>query len=165
MNSLVSIPEDIEAILFVCYGNICRSPMAEYLFQKLAFENKVKRVHAASAGLHAIPGNQSPPEAVEVMAELGIDMSVHRARPVLPSMDSEYGLILVMDRYNLQEFNNLFPHSAHKTGLLRSFAKRSVKRDISDPYGGSKEDYRDSRDAISTSLQGLVEKLTATGSD
>ena len=99
------------------------------------------------------------------MAEIGIDMSAHRARPVLPSMDSEYDLILVMDRYNLQEFNNLFPHSAHKTGLLRSFAKRSIKKDISDPYGGSEDDYRESRDAILTSLQGLIETFTASGSD
>ena len=163
MRSLAGNPGKIGTILFVCYGNICRSPMAEFLFERLALANGVRGVRAASAGLHAVPGNQSPPEALEVMAEIGVDMSGHRARPVLPSMDSEHDLILAMDRYNLRELNNLFPHSTHKTGLVSSFAKRSIKKDILDPYGGPLDDYRYSRDSILTSLRCFIEQLTAGG--
>ncbi len=161
VNSSDDQSTDSRSILFVCYGNICRSPMAKFLFERLARENGIEGARVSSAGLHALPGNQSPEEALEAMSEIGIDMSGHRAQTVAPSIDSEYDLILLMDRSNLREFNSLFPESCPKTKLLGSFAKKNAKKDVQDPYGGSLDDYRDSRDAIMMAVKGLVEKLAA----
>ena len=153
------IGPDAGSILFVCYGNICRSPMAEFLFRQMLQKAGVYSIEVLSAGLHAFPGNRSPGEAVEVMAEVGIDMSRHRARVLTPDMAARFELVLLMDGYNLREFLTRFPLSRDKAGLLGAFSPVSPDRDIDDPYGESMESYRNCRRIIMESLEGFLAEL------
>jgi protein-tyrosine-phosphatase len=155
----IEIKPDIGSVLFVCYGNICRSPMAEFLFRQMLQDADIDSIQVMSAGLHAFPGNGSPREAVEVMAEIGIDMSRHRARALTLDMGARFQLVLLMDRYNLREYLALFPRPRNKAGLLRSFSTGSWGREIDDPYGERVESYRRCRDIIAESLDGLLSRL------
>ena len=155
----IIIKPNIDSVLFVCYGNICRSPMAEFLFRQMLQEAEIDTIDVMSAGLHAFPGNQSPREAIEVMAEVGIDMSHHRARALTLDLGARFELVLLMDRHNLREHLTLFPRPRNKAGLLRPFSIGSRGRDIDDPYGEEIESYRTCRDIITESLDGLLSRL------
>ena len=147
------------SISFVCHGNICRSPMAELIFRRMLKNNSLEHIRVTSVGLHAKPRKTSPPQAVEAMAEIGLDLTKHRARPVLPSTEFKHDLIIPMDRTNLRELTMLFPQAKDKTLLLRTFDSEAKKCDIADPYGGHVDDYRSCRHIITESLLGLIKFL------
>lgn len=150
---------DIRRILFVCFGNICRSPMAELMFKRMLDEAGLNNTHVSSAGIQALPGNHSPSEAVKVMAEIGLDLRGHRARPVRPGMDREYDLILLMDKTNLRGFLTLFPMAKGKCHLLGAFSCKEKDQDIADPFGRSIVQYRRCRRLITDSLLALINTL------
>ena len=88
-------------ILFVCFGNICRSPMAEGLARDIAarcYPGARSLVRVSSAGVGAQDGNPPTPEAVEAMAERGIDISSHRARKVTAEILAAADLVLAMEQ-------------------------------------------------------------------
>ena len=155
----IDIRPDAGSILFVCYGNICRSPMAEFIFRQMLQEGGVDSIEVLSAGLHAFPGNPSPFEAVQVMDEIGIDMSRHRAHSLTMDMGARFEIVLLMDSYNLREYLTLFPRPRNKAGLLRTFSAVSPGRDIDDPYGEDIEAYRSCRQIIMESLEGFLAEL------
>jgi protein-tyrosine phosphatase len=88
--------EEIHSVLFVCYGNICRSPYAEGAFRKLAEREAIGPVRVASAGLIG-PGRNAPPEAVRAAATRGVDLSHHRSHLVTPELLGAADLVVVMD--------------------------------------------------------------------
>ncbi len=149
------LPKEIDSILFICYGNICRSPMAERIAARMLRSRGNTAMKLGSAGLHALNGNQSPAEAAKAMSEVGLDITDHRARLVLPGMDEEYSLIVLMDRYNLREFLTLFPQAEAKARLMRAFAGNGKKQDVEDPYGGPVEAYRQCRETLTEALSGF----------
>ena len=132
--------------LFVCTGNTCRSPMAAALFCKLAAERGLPVV-AASAGLAAADGSPASANAIEALAEEGIDLRSHRAQTVTKALCDEAQMIAVMSETHRLTLiaNGIDPHKIFVLG-----------GGVPDPYGGGLSVYRDTRDALKAVLPALL---------
>jgi protein-tyrosine-phosphatase len=150
----------IENVLFVCTGNICRSPFAEGLFNRMMAQRGLKDVAADSAGLLALPGNSATHLAEKVASEHGVDLAAHTAKSVSEELVARSDLILVMEKSQEDALIGAFPTAAGKVLLLRHFARHgSRRRAIADPYGLQYEAYRFCFLDILDSVSGLVEYL------
>ncbi|HWP47678.1 MAG TPA: low molecular weight protein arginine phosphatase [Candidatus Limnocylindrales bacterium] len=133
----------MKTILFVCTGNICRSPMAEGLLKKKLIEEGITNVRVISAGTWAYPNTTSTPEAIQAALEKGVDISGHRARPLSREIIQEASLILTMNEDHKWEVVRLVPEALEKTFVLTEFSNNTLKKGgVQDPYGGLLEDYR-----------------------
>ncbi|MBV8100052.1 MAG: serine hydroxymethyltransferase [Verrucomicrobia bacterium] len=144
-----------KTVLFVCTGNVCRSPMAEGLFGRMIAERPDLRV--LSAGVSTYPGQPPSAHAVEVLAELGVDISQHRSRPLSEKVIDEADWIIAMTRSHLDSIIYLFPRAAEKVYLLREFEPGAISLDVADPIGMGLEAYRAARDIIRNGLPGLIQ--------
>lgn len=141
-------------ILFVCTGNVCRSPMAEYL---LRHHLRGKDAFAIrSAGLFAASGQPASPAAIEVMNEMDIDMTPHRSRMLSKELVDAADWIMVMTHAQASETRLRYPPAAGKVRLLNEFGGVYPVRDISDPIGCSPATYRVIRDEINSALLDLI---------
>lgn len=140
-------------VVFVCTGNICRSPMAEYLFRSHIVSRQ--DIEICSAGVMAGYGTSASRYAVKVVQELAIDMSAHRSQPVTRNLVDDALLLVVMTCEHRDFLNERYPGAAAKIVLLKSFDPNSNGNDIMDPIGLSLDVYRYVRDDIAGSLWGL----------
>jgi len=144
-------------IVFVCTGNICRSPMAEYLFRTHIVSRPDFRV--CSAGVMAGYGTPASRYAVKAMNELGVDISPHRSQPVTRDLVEDAELLVVMTRGHHDILLANYPQAAGKIALLKSFDPNSTDEDVMDPIGLSLDVYRYVRDDIAGALWGLDRHL------
>ncbi len=130
-----------QKILFVCTGNICRSPMAEGIARQM-FGADLYEIQ--SAGLAAPHGQPPSQNAVSAAKALGIDISHQRSKPLTAAMVRESDAIFVMTYSHMDMMLTLFPSSADKIFLAREFtpAKSPRDREVADPYGGSLDIYQ-----------------------
>src|SRR5687767_2871934 len=149
--------QGMKTILFVCTGNICRSPMAEGLFRHAVKGRGEYRVF--SAGVGAVDGQPPSVNAVKACKELNIDISRQRSRMLTSELVNQADYIFGMTHGHVDAVMLLYPQAAEKTFLLREFDETldPFEKDISDPIGGSYEIYADCRDQIE---QGIVSLLT-----
>lgn len=134
-------------ILFVCTGNLCRSPMAAALLrQRLAAEGLADSYRILSAGVWAMNGRPASENARAVMAERGLDISDHVARTLTTEDVAEADLILVMAQEHEQLIHHTWPQYRWKVHRLSEMAGK--RQDIADPYGGPIEEYRACADTI-----------------
>src|SRR5436190_16875559 len=146
----------MKTILFVCTGNICRSPMAEGIFRRAVEGRGTYRV--ISAGLGAMEGQPPSPYAIQAVRELGIDISGQRSRMLTADLVQEADYIFGMTHSHIDTVMLLYPQAAEKTFLLREFDETLdiFEKDISDPIGGSYEVYLNCRDQIEQGLPSLL---------
>ena len=131
----------MSAIMFVCTGNLCRSPMAEGLLRKkLADRGLDARHKVTSTGTWAVEGRHASEHAITIMAERGVDITDHIARTITAEEVAEADLILVMSREHKQIIHNTWPQYDWKVHRLSEMAGK--RKDISDPYGGPIREYR-----------------------
>ncbi|MGM4982675.1 low molecular weight protein-tyrosine-phosphatase [Rhizobium lusitanum] len=134
---------DRQRILFVCAGNICRSPLAEGIFRHLATEaGRSLEFEIDSAGIGGWHQGERPDRrSVAVAAGRGIDISSQRARRIASSDFGRFDLILAMDRDNLKNLRKVAHADLHgKLHLFNALALGSNK-DIPDPYYGGRDDF------------------------
>jgi len=154
---------EIANILFVCTGNICRSPFAQGLFTRIVAQKGLKDLTADSAGLLALPGNSVSYLAQRVAAEHDVDLTEHKAKSVSKDFVDQSDLILVMEKSQEDSLLAAFPEAAGKVLLIRHFARfGSRRRGISDPYGLEYEAYRFCFLDIEDAVSGLVEYLLSS---
>lgn len=143
-------------VLFVCTGNICRSPTAERLAAAYASQTEIPNVQFASAGTRAVVGSPVHPQAAVVLNGLGGDASGFAARQLTPRIASGADLILTMSTAHRDTVLELVPHKLHRTFTLReasclasentarsiqelaefrSFLAGSSLTDVTDPIG------------------------------
>ena len=152
----------MKTVLFVCTGNVCRSPMAEGLFRHATRGRADCR--AISAGVGALEGQPPSPHAVRALKELGIDISQQRSRMLTPDLVEQADYIFGMTHSHVDSVNLLFPQAAEKTFLLREFDETldEFEKDISDPIGGSYETYAYCRDQIEQGIFSMLNFIEQT---
>ncbi len=146
-------------ILFVCLGNICRSPMAEGVFRRVAAESgQGNRFEIDSAGLGDWHIGQAPDNrAQEAALRRGTDISGQSARQVTEEDFERFDLLLVMDRSNFSELRRRAPASAHaKIRHFLDFAGTASTKDVPDPFFGGTEGFEHALDLIEDAARGLL---------
>lgn len=157
------------SILFVCLGNICRSPLAEGVFRAVAAEEGRPELFlldsAGTGGWHA--GSPPDPRSIAVAARYGVDISGQSARKVEALDFSRFDLILGMDRSNVQDLHSVAPDSAQERIHLYLDYTLGIRRDVPDPYYGGADGfekvYRMIREASEALSKRLIGGLPASG--
>jgi protein-tyrosine phosphatase len=162
MNAADSMPPPERSVLFVCMGNICRSPTAEGVFRAAVAQMNIgTRIHTDSAGTgdwHV----GSPPDrrAIEAARRRGYDLTALRARQVTVADFARFGWILAMDRENLRELDLLRPRAfAGHLGLFLDLAPGLGAREVPDPYYGGPDGFERVLDLVETASAALIERL------
>ena len=128
--------------------------MAEGLFRHMIANRPDIRVR--SAGISTFPGQPPSPHAVDVLADLRIDISNLRSLPLSEELVQEASCIIAMTRSHMESIQYLFPEAAEKTFLLREFEDNASSLDLSDPIGMGLEAYEVTRDIIRRALPGIL---------
>jgi glycine hydroxymethyltransferase len=146
----------VKSVLFVCTGNICRSPIAEGIFRRLLGNRK--EIEVASAGVHAVHGQPPSLYAVQVCEEEGVDISGLRSQPLTAALIDRATHIFAMTGAHLETIQMLFPQGAEKSFLLREFEEpgTTVWRDVPDPIGLGREVYEDCARTIKNALPSVL---------
>ena len=145
----------IKHILVVCVGNICRSPMAEALLMSALREQG--NIKVESAGLGALVGHPADDYSLELMDEMGEDVSTHRARQIHPDMVREADLVLVMEAGHKRAIDTADPTACGKVHRLGEWQDR----DIDDPYRQPKAAFADALEEIQEGVASWVQKIKA----
>jgi protein-tyrosine phosphatase len=151
---------DERRILFVCLGNICRSPLAEGILRKMAasrgLATKIEVDSAGTGGWHQ--GDPPDHRSIETGARHEVDISGLRGRKVKLTDFNTFDLIFAMDRSNLRDLVKIAPHdSSADIHLFMDFVS-GQKRDVPDPYYGDMQEF----EAVYSMLSEGCEKMLAT---
>jgi len=141
--------------LVVCVGNICRSPMAEALLRRELREQIEFTVE--SAGLGALVGHPASEHSVDLMAEMGEDITMHRARQIHPDMVRDADLVLVMETGHKRAIDDADPTARGKVHRLGEW--QGI--DIDDPYRRPREAFADALEDIKIGVASWVERIKA----
>ena len=145
-------------ILFVCTGNICRSPMAMGLFNMRARDLGDHREFVAeSAGTWGVEGEPATAFANQLMAQRQIDILAHRGRTVTREMIEQASVVIVMTKNHRDALSAEFPSSRSKLHLMSELGDRLY--DINDPYGGSLDEYAHCAQELENLLETGYEKI------
>lgn len=150
------------SVLFVCMGNICRSPTAEGVFRhKVKEAGWLERIHIDSAGTHAYHiGNPPDPRTMQAAQRRGYDLSALRARKVEALDFTRFDYVLAMDEDNLAILERLMPtgHGA-RVGLFMDYAPGYGVREVPDPYYGGPAGFEQVLDMVEAAAEGLLEAI------
>jgi protein-tyrosine-phosphatase len=149
----------IKRILFVCTGNACRSPMAQVIFRGLVSNDPsllLAGIEVDSAGT-GVGLDAATPEAIEVMAEYGLNLNNHHPKNVDTSLANWADLVLVMESGHKHIIVSRFPKAVKKVHLLSEYVGESG--DVSDPYLRGIAVYRKCAATLQSLLNKLAEKL------
>ena len=150
------------SILFVCMGNICRSPTAEGVFRKRVGDAKLAHaIHIDSAGTHAYHIGEPPDmRSQQYAARRGYDLSIQRARKVSAEDFILFDHVLAMDHDNLDRLKSACPPQyAHKLALFMEYARHHDSKVVPDPYYGGGNGFELVLDYIEDASDGLIEVL------
>jgi protein-tyrosine phosphatase len=151
-----------KSVLFVCMGNICRSPTAEGVFrQKLQEAGLATVVRTDSAGTHGYHiGSPPDPRACKAALGRGIDISDLRARLLVTEDFQNFDYVVAMDNDNLSVMRALRPaQSRAHIGLLLDYAPPGSVREVPDPYYGSRQGFDQVLDLVEAGCQGLLQEI------
>lgn len=147
------------SVLFVCMGNICRSPTAEGVFRHMVWAAGLEEeIRVDSAGTHDFHSGSPPDVRSQAHAKRrGYDLSGIRARQVRAADFAEFDLILVMDKRNLDTLRRVCPREhAHKLRLFLDYAPLWPEKEIPDPYYGGERGFDYVLDMVEDAARGLL---------
>jgi len=149
-------------VLFVCTGNICRSPTAEGAFRLVVHEaGLAEQIHIDSAGTSSYHiGDPPDPRSIEAAARRGIDLNPLKARRVQPGDFDAFDLILAMDHGHLNHLRAM-RREEHKAEirLMLDYHPDATHRDVPDPYYGGDADFEHVLDLVETASRELLKAL------
>jgi len=154
----------MKRVLFVCTGNICRSPTAEGIFRKLVLDaGLADHIESDSAGTHDYHVGEAPDPRTQATAlTRGYDLSGLRARQVARSDMERFDLILAMDRSHHAYLTRLAPTSGRgKLRMMLEYARGAGILDVPDPYYGGPGGFEQVLDMLEDASRGLLEALRA----
>ncbi len=153
-------PNTARSLLFICFGNIMRSPVCEALMNRALADLPNQRITVTSAGLNAVPGRPAHPWAITAARELGIPLEHHRARLLTPKMVEQADAILVMDYQNLVQLETRYPQAKNKVFMLSAFAGEDyASNEIRDPYFDGQEGTRTCYAILDTCIRNFAGSL------
>jgi protein-tyrosine-phosphatase len=147
-------------VLFVCDGNICRSPLAAAYLRHRAAERGLGHVVVESAGLLGIKGAPAAPFSIEVGREAGLDLTGHRSRGVTSTDIRTADLVVAMTLRQLETLDARYPRGPGRRMLLRAFERGPEPvggaPELDDPVAGPLEEYRDAFAIIRSAVDHMV---------
>lgn len=150
-------------VLFVCLGNICRSPMAEGIFkaqvEKAGLSDKIEIDSAGTSAYHI--GELADPRMRETALQHGITLT-HKARQVKADDLLEFDYVIAMDPINLSDLQRLAPNPKAKVKLMRSFGKNADNLAIPDPYYGGNDGFEEVFELLEGFTGALLEEIDAS---
>lgn len=149
-------------VLFVCMGNICRSPTAEGVFShKVEAEGLLEMIETDSAGTHAYHvGNPPDLRSQECAQRRGIELGHLRARKATAQDFHEFDYVLAMDSDNYSDLESICPSGQeHKLKLFLEYAPQLRIRDVPDPYYGGANGFERVFDMVEEASLGLLEAI------
>ncbi|MFN2309827.1 MAG: low molecular weight protein-tyrosine-phosphatase [Gammaproteobacteria bacterium] len=149
-------------VLFVCMGNICRSPTAQGVFESLVEREGLREhIRVDSAGTHAYHIGEPPdPRSQQAARRRGVELSAQRARKVGLADFLEFDYILAMDRSNYEDLKDICePEHEQRLRLFMAFAPDSGMSDVPDPYYGGSQGFERVLDLIEQASEGLLAEL------
>jgi protein-tyrosine-phosphatase len=147
-------------IVFVCTGNICRSPMAEGLMRHKSKEAGRQDRIVSSMGIHALYGSPATEYAQRVCKKNGFDISSHKARYLMGNELEKADLILCMEPVHIKFVETFFPWTRKKIFLLGAWPDKATRKSaIQDPMGGSYEKYQQVFDLIKSHIERILPLL------
>jgi len=149
-------------ILFVCTANICRSFLAEKLFQNEIDWGSLDNIAVSSTGLFTHPGSPPDPKMVKFLSKMGIRDAKHRSRQMSEEDSAWADMILVMEEFHRLRILSLWPSVYEKVERLGRFVSEdSVADDIADPYGRSQYHYRLAQSQITLAIKNLLKIIAS----
>lgn len=149
-------------VLFVCAGNICRSPLAQGVFEDLARRKGLEgEVEVDSAGTHGFyhAGELPDSRALESAARRGLDIGSQRARRLTPEDCERFDYIITMDEENYRTVTGLCRRRGVVVRPLLDYAADSRETEVPDPYYGGPEGFEHALDLIEEASEGLLEDI------
>lgn len=150
------------SILFVCMGNICRSPTAEGVFRKLVADAELNdAIHIDSAGTHAYHEGEPPDRRARAAAQRrGVEMSDLRARRVTEADFETFDLILAMDNLNLVTLQDrAVADTEDRIRLLLEYSEAARGAEVPDPYYGGTAGFERVLDLVEDAAEGLLREI------
>ncbi len=161
MNSRISRPpRTARSFLFVCFGNIIRSPMCEALLKQALPRLPSYLITVSSAGLNAVPGRAAHPWATAAAQGFGISLENHRAQLLTGDMVSQADAVFAMDYDDFVQLLSRYPEARNKIFMLSAYASEYHRAvEITDPYYSGEEATRSCYAVLNTCIENLVESL------
>lgn len=154
----------VKRVLFVCMGNICRSPAAEgvfqYLINQMGLGHRVQIDSAGTIGYHA--GKPADARMRRAASERGYELTSISRQVKAWDLD-EFDLVVAMDRDNLENLRALKANATAEVCLLSDFLDAKWPRDVPDPYYGGDAGFQEVLDMIEAACPNIVSKLLPTG--
>lgn len=150
------------SVIFVCLGNICRSPTAHGVFRQIVkdagLEGEILIDSAGTAGWHI--GKHADERSIQTAQSRGIDMMDLRARKVTLEDISDFDYILAMDESNYADLVDLALHEdKHKIKMFLNFSNEYLETDVPDPYYGGTEGFNHVFDLVTSASNGLLKDI------
>lgn len=155
----VRLPDSVQSVLFVCKGNICRSPLAEVYFQSLV-KKEGRQMSVRSAGLETTPGKPAHANAKAVALQHRLSLDEHATTQVHKELLDQSDLIIVMEIVQKNRIHRLYPKTKGKVVLLGRFDSIG-SLEIADPYSGTSEDFHSCFQQVSRCCDVLAARLGA----
>lgn len=155
------------SVLFVCMGNICRSPTAHGVFEQLVTNAKLNnRIEVESAGTHSYHIGEKPdPRSMQVASQHGYDLSYIRSRKVKQSDFEDYDYVIAMDKNNLENLSHDCPdemqHKLHLFLEISDQAENLGNSEVPDPYYGGANGFQYVLDIVEQGSKNLLNKIKA----